>query len=171
MRSPGGGTTPHNLPEEELWTGSYSPKAMIGTFVGAALLVILGAVAASFAGPIGWTVVGIGALLLFAYLGLLLVYRRISIRYRLTSQRLLRDTGILSRRGDHLLVINIDDVTVHQSVFDRIFNLGTIELSTKDKTTPILHMRGIENPRRVADLIDEARRTERNRRGLYTMDA
>jgi hypothetical protein len=34
-----------------------------------------------------------------------------------------------------------------------------------------LLMLGIENPRHVADLIDQARRTERNRRGLYTMDA
>jgi uncharacterized membrane protein YdbT with pleckstrin-like domain len=132
---------------------------------------IVGMIAASFAGPIGWTVVGIGAAVLFGYLVLLLIYRRLSIRYRLTTQRLLRDTGIISKRGDHLLVVNIDDVTVHQNLFDRIFGLGTIELNTKDKTTPVVHMLGIENPRHVADMIDEVRRTERNRRGLYTMDA
>lgn len=171
MRSPGSGGGANNVPEEDLWSGAYSPKAMVGPFVGATLLVVIGMVAATFAGPVGWMVVGIGALLLFVYLGILLVYRRMSIRYRLTSQRLLRDTGILSRRGDHLLVINIDDVTVHQSIFDRMFNLGTIELNTKDKTTPVVQMLGIENPRHVADLIDEVRRTERNRRGLYTMDA
>jgi hypothetical protein len=52
-----------------------------------------------------------------------------------------------------------------------MFGLGTIELNTKDKTTPVVNMLGIENPRQVADMIDECRRTERNRRGLYTMDA
>jgi uncharacterized membrane protein YdbT with pleckstrin-like domain len=144
---------------------------MIGHFIGAALLTIIGMVAASFAGPVGWKIVGIGAAIVFGYLALLLLYRRLSIRYRLTTQRLLRDSGILSKRGDHLLVVNIDDVTVHQNLFDRMFGLGTIELNTKDKTTPVVNMLGIENPRQVADMIDECRRTERNRRGLYTMDA
>ena len=32
-------------------------------------------------------------------------------------------------------------------------------------------MRGIENPRQVGDLIDEARRAERSRRGVYMMNA
>jgi hypothetical protein len=32
-------------------------------------------------------------------------------------------------------------------------------------------MLGIENPRHVADLIDEARRAERSRRGVYMMNA
>jgi len=52
-----------------------------------------------------------------------------------------------------------------------MFNLGTSRLKVKDETTPELAMLGIENPRHVADLIDHSRRTERNRRGLYTMDA
>jgi uncharacterized membrane protein YdbT with pleckstrin-like domain len=164
------------VPEQELWTGSYCPKAMTSAFVGAGLLTIVGIIAASFTGPVGWTVVGIGAVVLFGYLGLLLLYRRLSKSYRLTTQRLLRDTGILSRTGDHLLVVNIDDVAVRQNIFDRMFNVGTIYLDTKDKSTEHesagrFIMSGIENPRHVADLIDEVRRTERNRRALYTVDA
>lgn len=171
-----GGKGGSNVAEQELWTGAYCPKAMIGTFVGAGLLTIVAMIAASFAPPIGWTVVIIGAVILFCYLGLLLLYRRLSKSYRLTSQRLLRDTGILSRTGDHLLVVNIDDVTVHQGIFDRMLNVGTIALITMDKSTKIesegrFTMSGIENPRRVADLIDEVRRNERNRRALYTVDA
>jgi uncharacterized membrane protein YdbT with pleckstrin-like domain len=172
MKAPDAASAAHQTPEEDLWSGAYAPMAMVMHFVGAAILTILALVGASFAGgPMAWTVVGIGAAVVFGYLILLLLYRRLSIRYRLTSQRLLRDTGIISKRGDHLLVVNIDDVTVHQNLFDRIFGLGTIELNTNDKTTPIVNMLGIENPRFVADMIDEVRRTERNRRGLYTMDA
>jgi uncharacterized membrane protein YdbT with pleckstrin-like domain len=172
----GSGNASHNAPEQELWTGSYAPMAMVGHFAGATLVTVIGIVVASFTGPPGWIVVVIGAALLYAYFGLLLLYRRVSIRYRLTTQRLLRDTGILAKTGDHLLVVNIDDVTVHQSVFDRMFGVGTIVLNTKDKSTEkesegVMRMLGIENPRHVADMIDEVRRTERNRRGLYTMDA
>jgi len=166
-----GKAAPASSPEKDLWTGAYSPKAMTGQFIGAGIIAILALVGGSFLPPFGWIVAAIASLLIFAYLAAVLFYRHMSIRYRLTNQRLLRDTGILTRTGDHLLVINIDDVTVHQSIFDRMFGLGTIKLNTKDTTTPILLMQGIENPRHVADMIDECRRTERNRRGLYTMDA
>jgi membrane protein YdbS with pleckstrin-like domain len=167
----GRGAAAGTEPERDLWSGAYSPKAMIGAFIGAGLVTVIGLVAALFAGPPGLMIAGIAAVIIFAYLGVLLVYRRMSIRYRLTTQRLLRDTGIIARRSDHMLVINIDDVTVHQTVFDRIFNLGTIRLTVKDESTPNLAMLGIENPRQVADMIDECRRSERNRRGLYTIDA
>ncbi|MCC7476085.1 MAG: PH domain-containing protein [Pirellulales bacterium] len=171
MRRGGNGKN-HDVPEEPLWSGAYAPMAMVGHFVGASVLTLVGVFLAAMSGrPVGWYLVGGGAALLFAYLTLLVLYRRYSIHYRLTTQRLLRDEGIISKRSDHLLVVNIDDVTVRQNIFDRLFNLGTIELHTKDKTTPDLKMLGIENPRGVADMIDEVRRIERNRRGLYTMDA
>src|SRR4051794_36189289 len=63
---PAGGRTA-DVPEEEIWTGAYSPKAMSSAFVGAALLAIIGMVAASFAGPAGWAAVGVGALIVFGY--------------------------------------------------------------------------------------------------------
>ena len=41
---------------------------MTGAYIGAALLAIVGMVVASFAGPAGWTAVGVGALIVFGYL-------------------------------------------------------------------------------------------------------
>ena len=160
-----------NEPEQELWSGAYSPKAMTGAFIGAGLLTILGVVAASYDGPYGWAACVIGAIILFGYLGSSLLYQRSAVRYRLTTQRLLRELGVLSRTDDRILVIEIDDITVRQGVFERMFNVGTIVLNTRDEVNPVLAMKGIENPRHVADLIDEARRSERNRRGLYTVNA
>ncbi len=55
-------------------------------------------------------------LLVFGYLGLLLLYRRLAVHYRLTTQRLLRETGILSKRNDRNLVIEIDDVTYQPGI-------------------------------------------------------
>jgi len=164
-----------------LWSGGYSPKAMTGPFVGAALLVVAGMIGSSFAGPAGWTAVAVGAVVVFVYLGLLLLYRQMAVRYRLTNQRLLREVGILTRTDDRVLVVDIDDIKVEQGLFERMFNLGTIILAVRDETTKeertdedgrgILRMIGIENPRHVADLIDEARRAERSRRGVYMMNA
>src|SRR3954447_10361350 len=62
IRPSGPPGTAHDVSEQDLWIGAYSPKAMTGAFIGAALLVIAGAVGASFTGPAGWTALGIGAI-------------------------------------------------------------------------------------------------------------
>jgi membrane protein YdbS with pleckstrin-like domain len=161
----------HDTPEEELWAGAYSPKAMAGSFIGATLVMIVAVVAGSLVPPLGWLVgLGVGVLL-FAYLGWSLLYRRMAVRYRLTTQRLLRQMGIMNQTDDRILAVEIDDVTVRQGFFERMFDVGTIILNTKDTQTPVVTMLGIESPRQVADLIDETRRTERNRRAVYTLDA
>ena len=108
-----------------------------------------------------------------------------AVSYRLTSQRLIIERGVLGRTNDRVLVVEIDDLSVKQGALERMFNVGSIVLNTKDKTTldgvspsalktsgeGILTMNGIENPSHVADLIDEARHAERARRGLYTVNA
>ncbi len=182
------GTQPagiHDLPEEELWTGGYSSHAMTGSFILALLLCIAAFIAGAFFPPFGWMVAAGFAVLLFAYLGVVLLYRRMSVSYRLTSQRLIIERGVLGRTNDRVLVIEIDDLSVKQGAFERMFNVGSIVLDTKDKNTldgtspnsavrageGVLTMSGIENPSHVADLIDEARHAERARRGLYTVNA
>lgn len=160
-----------DVSEEELWTGAYSPKAMSSAFVGAALLTIVGMIFASFAGPAGWAAVGVGAIVVFGYLVLSLVYQRLSVHYRLTTHRLVIERGILSKTDDRILLVDVDDITVRQGLIDRMLGIGTVVLNTSDDTSPVLTMRGIENSRHVGDLIDEARRAERSRRGLYMMNA
>jgi uncharacterized membrane protein YdbT with pleckstrin-like domain len=153
---------------------------MTGLFLGAVLLAIACFVGASYIDPKAWIAVAIGAVVAFVYLLLLLLYRQMSVRYRLTNQRLLREIGILSRTDDRILVIDIDDITVKQTLIERMFNLGTILIIANDESgredegdrvKKDVVMRGIEDPRHVADLIDEARRAERSRRGVYMMNA
>lgn len=160
-----------DVPENDLWGGAFSPKAMTPAFIGAALLTIIGMIGASFAGPAGWVAVGIGAILIFSYLALSLLYQRLAIQYELTTHRLVLHRGILTKTDDRILLVDIDDITVRQGLIERMLNVGTITLNTTDKSSPVLNMRGIEDPRRVGDLIDESRRAERSRRGVYMMNA
>jgi hypothetical protein len=50
---------------------------------------------------------------------------------------------------------------------ERIFGLGTVRITSSDQSHPELSLPGIENVQIVAGLIDDARRNERRRRGLY----
>jgi membrane protein YdbS with pleckstrin-like domain len=153
--------------EEELWSGTYSGKAMIGPAGGLVILSIVALVVASFAGPIGWTVVGIAAVIAWAIFGLVVLYRKLSVRYRLTTFRFFHETGLLSRTRNRIEVIDINDVTLQQGLIERMFNVGTIHMQSSDITHPNLYLPGIEDVGRVTDLIDNTRRAERQRRGIF----
>jgi membrane protein YdbS with pleckstrin-like domain len=153
--------------EDELWSGTYSGKAMVGAAAGLAVLTIAGLIAASFAGPIGWIMVGIAAVILWAILGLVVLYRKLSVRYRLTTFRFFHETGLLSRTRNRIEVIDINDVTLQQGLIERMFNVGTIHIQSSDVTHPDLYLPGIEDVGRVTDLIDNTRRAERQRRGVF----
>jgi membrane protein YdbS with pleckstrin-like domain len=154
--------------EEELWSGTFSPKAMLGSILLVSILTIAGVVGAALAQQaVGWLVVGGIAVFLWASLGLTLLYRRLAIRYRLTRFRLFYERGILSRVIDRIETIDIDDVTVQQGLIDRMLGIGTIVVVSSDRTMPQLRMIGIDHVKAVADLMDSTRRAERQRRGLH----
>lgn len=154
--------------EQQLWHGGYSAKAMYGSWL-LALLVTVAAVAASvlLANPIAWVVAGVVVGALWIVLAFYYLIARLSVDYTLTNQRLIHRTGILRQVTNRLEVIDIDDVTFVQGLVERMFNVGTIKLLSSDNSDPSLVLRGIDNVRMVAGLIDNARRDERRKRGLY----
>jgi uncharacterized membrane protein YdbT with pleckstrin-like domain len=155
--------------EQELWQGTFSPKAALPMAVIAAILSVALIVVAVMFGfsATGW-LIAVGVILLtFACLGLQLWLTRLSTAYRLTTQRLVHEVGLFSRVTNRVEVIDIDDVTIEQGLIDRMLGIGTIKLSSSDRTHPVLPLRGVDDVRVVADQIDQARRTERIRRGLH----
>lgn len=155
--------------EDALWNGSYSHLAMIGTWIGGAVmtvaLVILGLLANAPGSGWLWILLGIGLmwLAMAAWYG----YRRLSVHYRLSTQRLVTETGLLWRTVDRVELIDVDDVTYRQGPIERLLGVGTILISSSDTTSPELELPGIENVTEVADAIDDARRAERRSRGLH----
>jgi uncharacterized membrane protein YdbT with pleckstrin-like domain len=112
-------------------------------------------------------VLGFGMLAIWGLMFLVLAYRRLSVRYRLTTFRLFHESGLLSRTTDRIEAIDIDDVRVHQGLIERMLGVGTVKIRSSDQTDPELHLPGIEDVRAVADLIDNTRRAERERRGMH----
>jgi membrane protein YdbS with pleckstrin-like domain len=155
--------------EEELWSGTYSPKAMLGTIILVAAITIGSAIAVALVWNkgIGWATVLAGSVILWGWLGLTILYRRLSIHYRLTRFRLFFERGVIGRTIDRIETIDIDDVTVTQGPVERMLGIGTILVASSDRTLPQLRMAGIDDVKAVADLIDSTRRAERQRRGLH----
>lgn len=154
-------------PETKLWSGGFSPKAMIGYWLLAGVLTIGGAIAAAFGGPPAWLLAGLLAVALWGGLALYYLYLRYGLSYELTSQRLVHKVGILSQTTNRIEVIDIDDVSTYQTFIERIMGVGTIKILSSDTSDPMLIIRGIDDAKRIATMIDNVRRDERRRRGMY----
>jgi len=157
-----------DIPEETLWEGGYSPKAMLGTIVLAGVSsVALGVAALSFS---PYSIVALG-LMIVLWLVVLAQFasRRLGVHYKLTNQMFYHQRGLLTRTTDRIEAIDIDDVTWQQGLMERILNVGTVEILSRDRTNPKFWVRGIENVEQVAQMIDKARRAERLRRGFLSI--
>jgi membrane protein YdbS with pleckstrin-like domain len=155
--------------EEELWSGGYSPRAMIGAWCLSGLFTVVLLIIGILWVRQGWYWV-ILLLVLFApwiYNLIRLIYRRLGVRYLLTNQCFVHESGILRRVTNRIEVIDMDDITFEQGVIDRLVGVGTIKIVSSDRTHPELVLYGIDNVRQVSGLIDETRRSERRRRGLH----
>ena len=155
--------------EEVLWQGQFSKLAMIGAWIGAGIftigLLVVGAMA-DFTGQ-AWAISAAAIVVLWVALVLRLLYQQLSLHYYLTNQRFIHERGLLWREVDRIEAIDIDDVAVQQGPVERMLGIGTIRMRTSDSSTPEFLIRGIEDVRRVGSLIDDARRKERRKRGVY----
>ncbi|TWU00056.1 Bacterial membrane flanked domain protein [Botrimarina colliarenosi] len=155
--------------EDHLWSGSYSHLAMLGTWIGGAVATVAAVVVAGLANTSanGWFAVLLGIGLMWLALAAWYGYRRLSVHYKLSTQRFVHESGLLWRTVDRVELIDVDDITYRQGPVERMLGVGTIVISSSDRTSPELHLPGIENVATVADAIDDARRTERRTRGLH----
>ncbi len=158
--------------EKELWEGGFSGKAMIGSWVAGItitviILVVMLMVQQLRSQSIAWYVATGLVGVMWIYLVGLMFYRKWGMRYELTTQRLKHREGILFRKLDRIELLDIDDVIYRQGPVQAIMGVGNITISSSDKSHPELTLLGIANVREVADLIDDARRTERRKRGLH----
>jgi membrane protein YdbS with pleckstrin-like domain len=157
---------PVDVPEETLWEGSFSPKAMLGQAVAAAMAtLILLVVAVAFASGIWRWLLLLGIVVLWLALAVRLAIRRLGIRYKLTTHMFYHQRGVLTRVTDRIELIEIHDVTYSQGILDRLVNVGSVLIESSDRTHGRFSLTGVENVESVAQTIDKARRGEQVRRG------
>ena len=157
-------------PEKELWRGGYSSKAMIGAWVISGAITILLLIVGILWLPreaVWWLILVAAMLLPWLYHAAVLCYRRMSVSYRLTTQRFIHELGILRRVNNRIELLDMDDITFEQGLLERLVGVGTIRIGSSDRTDPELVLPGIENVKEVAAILDNARLAERRRRGVH----
>lgn len=95
-------------------------------------------------------------------------------RYGLSEDRLFLSVGLLNVKDEEILLYRIRDISTRRTLWQRLFGVGTIIITSSDKTTPTLYLKNIKNPMNTKELIhqqvEEMKRSRRVRVGEI-MDA
>lgn len=155
--------------EEVIWSGSFSAKGLIHSWLLATLITVVLPIGGSYVGAdrVEWAVIVVIIALVWIVLGAILFVQKLNVHYELTNQRLIHRSGIFLRRTNRIELIDMDDISHEQGLIERFFDVGTIEISSSDRSHPLIQLPGINHVEEVAMLIDDARRRERLRRGIH----
>lgn len=91
-------------------------------------------------------------------------------RYELDEERLFIRTGFLSQHEDEVRLYRIMDVSLHQSLGQRIFGLGTIHCCSSDPTQKEFNILNIKNSRNVKEMLSRQVEIQRNEKRVYTRE-
>lgn len=110
----------------------YVAKLHFFLFVQPIILLIIGAFLASSPKEISAMTHYAGLLILF--FGIVSLLSRILIKvgssYAVTNKRVILKTGVISRRAVDLILAKCEGLHIKQSILGRIFNFGTITVTT-----------------------------------------
>lgn len=91
-------------------------------------------------------------------------------KYRMTKEKLLIQTGILSIKEEEIKFYRIMDLTLKCSIWQRIFNVGTIHCCSGDKTTPEFEIKDVKNPSEVKELLSKYIELQRDKKRIATRE-
>ncbi len=74
-------------------------------------------------------------------------------KYAISEDRLFLETGLLNMKQEETLLYRIRDITLHISLWQRIFRVGTVTVLSSDQTTPLLELKNIKSPRETKELL------------------
>ena len=164
--------------EQVVWEGMPSMKAMIVEIVTTGVVVIALPIVALLAfDPVLSLLAGLGGparqlvaqnratvqLVVTAAVAIVVVARLAKLawhvavlrghRYRVSNQRIVLESGALSKRIDEVDMRTVDDIEFRQGLLERVLGIGQIDIIAADKRLARFRLLGVENPRELRELI------------------
>ena len=166
--------------EETLWRGTPSPILLIGKIATLVLiLVAIPLIAYFFASTItddlakaatirtaGWVIAAILAAVQLVVVILAWLRLRTTM-YVITNQRVIVETGVVSKSVNEIDLRYVDDSQFTQGLADRLLGIGNVTLISSDKAFPTTVLQGIARPREIREMI-RARAYQVSQRQLFT---
>jgi uncharacterized membrane protein YdbT with pleckstrin-like domain len=142
--------------ETVLFEGRPSWRSILGFYVvGVLVAAAVGAVVAlidSTGTGIGVFVAGVVVVVLVGWL------RRLGTRYAITTERLWIQRGLLARHTQETRLTRVQNVNTDQSMLQRMLRIGVVDFDTAGTDAPDSEFafRGVDDPAKVARLVDDA---------------
>ena len=170
-------SAPHRPPddaEEVYYEGSPLVRGALGRglmWLLAGLVLIAAAVAAAvlhwrFLPWWGWVIVAVVGL----FLWFVPIIQSKTVRYRVSNYRIDFERGFFSKDIDTLELWHVEDIRFHQSLIDRILDVGDITVISHDDTMPLLVMRAVPHPRPLYEQLKQRIIAVKRSRGVIKMD-
>lgn len=108
--------------------------------------------------------------LCFAFL-IMTFYRILAvwcISYKISSEEIRMDSGILNRRHKFIELYRVKDYSVNSPFLYRLFGLGNLTLYTSDRTNPVFMLLVITEPEQKYQIIRDL--VERNRKAKHVFE-
>ena len=145
--------------EENLWRGNPSSILLFGrTVVAIVSLIVLLLIyyfGYQFLAPyatIAWIVIAV--VMIWQIAAILIAFARIKATlYTITTQRVIIETGLTTKKVEDIDLRYIDDTQFQQTVMERILGIGNVTIVSSDKVAPKYVLHGVRDPRGLRELI------------------
>jgi hypothetical protein len=94
-----------------------------------------------------------------------------TIRYRISNYRIDYERGLVSKDIDTLELWHVEDLHLHQSLFQRLLGVGSIRITSHDPALPELLLRGVPHPRPLYEMLKQRVIAVKRARGVIKVDA
>lgn len=74
-------------------------------------------------------------------------------RYALSEDRLFLSVGFFSIKDDEILLYRVKDIASTRTLWQRLCGVGTITVTSADKTTPTLVLKNVKKPLEIKELL------------------
>ena len=147
--------------EHVVWSGRPSWRGRMAILIPGALLAVIVLVLGLWAGlSAGIT------LIVFAVIAVVVlvwtILETIRWKYTVTNRRVFVRHGLVSVHEQTARLERVQDVTLHQTLFDRIFGVGKLQIDTAGSTGGPLQFRALLAPTEVREVLESAVRAEQH---------
>lgn len=145
--------------ERVIWTGRPSWRGRMAIVLPGTLLAIGFLVIAVWAGLSTGTALIITAAIAIVVVGWTLL-ETIRWKYTITNRRVFVRHGLVSVNEQTARLERVQDVTLRQTLFDRIFGVGRLDIDTAGSEGGALEFKALVEPTHVREVLDAAVRQE-----------
>ncbi|SRR6266568_2348111 len=155
--------------ERELFFGSPAMIYSIGQLMPFLVIAVLAAAVGYFATfPHAMLYVSLGFIVACALICLTYFIKSRSIRYRITTQRIKLERGMLSKVQESLELFRIDHFELRQPLGMRLLGQSSLHLFSSDAELGNFSIYGVPHLQALADQLRDCQLRERTRRSMTT---